>query len=488
LTVGLVSLRFAGMDDSIQLREYQQRAIDRVRYSFNANRRAPLLVLPTGGGKTICFSWIAEQVYRRGKRVTILVHRQELLSQASQKLASFMIPHGRIKSGMSRTRDYIQVASVQTLARRLEDHPEPDLIVIDEAHHATRDNTWGKILEHWKSSRILGVTATPIRLDGKGLGVEYGGFFDDLIVGPTVPDLIDQGFLVKPEVYAPENMIDFAGIRSLGGDWIAKDLELRMDRPTITGNAVEQYRKHANKIPAIAFCVSVAHAEHVAEQFRLAGFRSQSLDGKMDDRIRRHLISELGCGNIDVLTSCEIVSEGTDIPIVGAALLLRPTKSEGLYLQQVGRILRPYPGKRTGIILDHVSNCMRHGLPDDIREWSLSGNVRQKRTKEEMELGDVRVLRCVQCFYVYKAEYLNCPNCGTESAPRERTIAEEEGELKKIEIDKQRKEAQEKRSEVYNAKTFEELVKIAKERNYKAGWAKHIWKAREEKEKRKQQV
>jgi superfamily II DNA or RNA helicase len=285
-----------------------------------------------------------------------------------------------------------------------------------------------------------------------------------------------MGFLVRPVVYAPPTAVDLSGVRRRGGDYDQRELATRMDKPKITGDAVNHYAKHCPGKPAIAFCASVEHAQHVAAQFRAAGYSARSLDGSMLDTDRRQAIDDLGNGRLQVLTSCDIVSEGTDIPVVEAAILLRPTQSLGLYLQQVGRALRPAPGKDRALILDHVGNCLRHGLPDDQREWTLDGLPKQHRSKSDDE-PDVTVKQCEQCFAVFKPS-LVCPACGHVHAVKVREIQQVEGELS--EVDPTVLRAQQRR-EVGSARTLEDLIEVAKRRGYKIGWAHQIWRARQSK-------
>lgn len=410
------------------LRDYQILAADRAREAYQQGYRAPLLALPTGAGKTVIFCYMTEQAAAREKRIYILVHRQELLRQTSEKLDLFGVPHGLVSPAHAMSGDHVQVASVQTLARRLHRLPPPDLIVVDEAHHACA-GTWRKIIEHWPNALLLGVTATPCRLDGKGLGQNSGGFFDILVEGPTIPDLIEHGFLAQPVVYAPPSGVDLSGVKTRAGDYAKDQVEERVDKPKITGCAIEHYNRICPNVPAIAFCSSVQHAEHVAQQFNAAGIVAASLDGTMTDAVRKARIQALGSGQIKVLTSCEIVSEGTDIPIVTAAILLRPTQSTGLYLQQVGRVLRPFEGKQCAVILDHVGNVFRHGMPDDIRSWSLSGAAMRDRKKQDQEL---KIKQCEKCFAIYRAQIVACPQCGHIPAIKDRSPQQVSGELRQI--------------------------------------------------------
>lgn len=463
----------------VQLRPYQADGVDRLRDAFRAGRRAVLYCLPTGGGKTVIFSTVAESAAARGKSVYILVHRQELLLQCSRHLAALGIPHGRVAPGHSITRDGVQVASVQTLVKRLEKYRAPDLIIADECHHATA-GSWRKIIDRWPDALLLGVTATPTRLDGAGLGKHAGGVFDHLEVGPSISWLIENGYLSRPVVYAPSGDLDLSGLRVRGGDFEKGELEKRVDRPSITGCAVSHYRNLANGVPAIAFCCSVQHAQNVAEEFRAAGYRARCIDGTMADGDRKKAIEDLGAGRIDVLTSCEIVSEGTDIPVVGCAILLRPTMSEGLFLQQAGRALRLYPGKRETVILDHAGNCLRHGLPDDDREWTLDGERRRKRKKDDDE-PEIMVRRCPVCFAVFKPAPA-CPKCGHVHEAKARKIDSVDGELKKITDAEKDLLKRQRRAKIGRARSLDELQQLAKELGYAQGWARFIWRARERKQ------
>lgn len=467
------------MCDKITLRNYQARDVERLRQAFREGKRAPLYCLPTGGGKTVVFSHITSNAASRGNRVIILVHRQELLLQSSESLTTLGgVEHGLIAPGHSMTADHVQVASVQTLARRLGKVPPPDLIVIDEAHHAGAA-TWVKIIEAFPQAALLGVTATPCRLDGTGLGKNKGGYFDCMIQGPTIGELIDGGYLSPPKVYAPPSGLDLKGVKSRYGDFVKRELDAAVDKPKITGSAVEHYRKICPGVPAIAFCVSVAHAEHVANEFKGAGFRAASVDGSMPDGQRKALIRALATGGLDVLTSCDIISEGTDIPKVGAAILLRPTQSLGLFLQQVGRALRPYPGKERAIILDHVGNVIRHGMPDDDREWSLDGKPRRSASEESKDL-TLKVKQCERCFIVHPPAP-KCPNCGHEydDAPLPEQVA---GELKEIDEETaeflRRTKRRERGRMMAQAQSLADMQQVAKELGYSPGWAWHAWNNR----------
>ena len=457
----------------MQLRSYQIKAIENLRYSFNTKgKKSPLLVMPTGAGKTVVFAAISKAISQNEKNVLILVHRRELIDQASKKLKAIGVKHGIIAAKYKPKKNNIQIASVQTLVRRLDNnHFFPDYIIIDEAHHAAA-GSWRKIIEHFKDAYKIGCTATPIRLDGRGLA----DYFDDLVKGPGVAKLIDEKYLAPYKVFAPPLKINLDKVKTLGGDYQKKELEKQIDTVDIIGDAVQQYKKHADGLPAIAFCISIKHATDVCNKFKDAGYKAAIVHGEMKVDDRDEAIKGLGNGKIQILTSVDVISEGTDVPDVSAAILLRPTKSEGLYLQQVGRVLRPKPDK-TAIILDHVNSTRTHGFVDDKREWSLH---LQKKKKKKGEVAP-HVETCKKCFATYKPQP-TCPVCGYQAENRERFIKQEEGELEELKR-KEQEETEKKQQKllIATAKTLEELEMVAKILGYKKGWAYRVYESRKSK-------
>ena len=454
------------------LRPYQQTAVDAVRDSFRSGRRRPLLVAPTGSGKTVIFSFVTASAAAKGNRTLVLVHRQELLEQCHRSLDSMDVPHGLIASGLTPERHQLtQVASVQTLIRRFDRVVAPDLIVIDEAHHATA-GAWARVLTQWPDARVLGVTATPQRLDGKGLGQ----VFDDLIRGPEVADLVDQGFLARPVYYAPKT-VSMDGVHKTAGDFNRAEIAERMDKPTITGDAVTHYAKYCDAQPCIVFCTGIKHAEHVAQAFNAAGYRFKVIDGTLskDERARRVL--DLSSGALQGLVSVDIVSEGFDLPCVSVAILLRPTASLSLHLQQVGRVLRPSPGKQRAVILDHVGNCRRHGLAEELRDWSLDGIRKRAKRGPQDDVASTR--QCPQCFAVHTPSP-TCPQCLHVYEIKDRIPDVVDGELEEL---KAREAIRGRKREQGTAQTLEDLIRVGKARGMKNpyGWANNVFKARQRK-------
>lgn len=466
----------------MQLRQYQQDGVKQIRQEFIKGKKAPLYVLPTGGGKTVVFSYIAKNAVAKGNRVFILVHRIELLRQTSESLYTNDCGRGLVNPKYTpNVMELCQVASVQTLVRRLDKLPEPSLIVIDEGHHATASQ-WRKILERYPRAKVLGVTATAIRTDGKGLGVDFGGVYDSIVIGPQIADLIKMGFLCKPVVFASRQKLNLAGLKMTGGDYNSGDLAELMDEKEITGDAVDHYRRICPGVPAVAFCVSIAHAMHVSEQFRAAGYTSEHIDGEMTDDNRKRILRGLATGEINVVTSCDLISEGTDIPVVTCGILLRPTKSLGLYIQQVGRVLRISPGKTEAIILDHAGNVFAHGLPDAPREWSLEGIVKKKKRKDKDPLPKLK--QCDKCYAIHEPAP-KCPVCGFTYIVVGRDMPDVvAGDLEMISETAADMLRRSKKMEVGRAKTLEELEAIEKARGYKKGWALHVFNAKGRKQKR----
>jgi DNA repair protein RadD len=462
----------AVMNCARMLRDYQERCIAELRHSYATGHHAPILVLPTGCGKTKIFVEIAGSAARKGRRVLIVVHRRELLNQAVAKLADAGVSCGIIAAGVKPDPAHlVQVASIQTIVRRLDTLPAFDLIVFDECHHAVAGQ-WRKLMNAQPKAKLLGVTATPARLDGKGLGDEDGGPFDDMIHGPDVAELVADGFLTPARCYVPAQHPNLRGVRARGGDYVPGDLEDAVAAANLTGNAIEQYHRRADHLPAIAFCISVKHAETVASAFRNAGYRSRMICGATPKAQRDAAIAGLATGEVEVLTSCDLISEGLDVPAVGAVILLRPTKSLVLHKQQVGRGMRPAPGKDALIVLDHAANTLTHGLPETPQKWSLAG------VKREPGMAPPDDWECPKCGCLNPSCSLACVGCEFErevEAPERELVGNGEGDLTELTSEiLSRIRAMPYRQFVSEPRSEEELRIYAQHRGYKKGWIFHL--------------
>jgi superfamily II DNA or RNA helicase len=441
---------------TITLYPHQQQGVNEIRGAFMGGCSSVLYVLATGGGKTRIFSHIAEAASRKGNRVLILVHRAELLDQASRSLP---FHHGLIAAGRAMDLSHaVQVASVQTVARRLHLLPRDyfQLIVVDEAHH-TSAGTWAKVLAHFSSARLLGVTATPIRSDGRGLGEHY----QQMVQGPSAQWLTDNGYLARARVLAPPGF-SADGLRKRMGDFDPKAAEDRVR--SIHGDCVSHYRQHLHGQTAIAFCCSIAHAEAVAAVFNANGIAAASIDGSMRRERGRieDLVNQLAIGRIKILTSCELISEGFDAPSVGGCLLLRPTASVGLHLQMIGRCLRP-SGDKVAVVLDHVGNCLRLGHHLEERDWSLDGTPKRDREKAP----SVKV--CPVCFAANPAGASYCIECRHQFRAEVRELEQVDGELVEL-------AARQRKREQGGAQSLDDLIALGQQRGYKnpAAWAKYV--------------
>lgn len=463
----------------IELRPYQAEAVERIRESIKNGARRVVFVLPTGGGKTVVASYMVDAAQARGTPVLFVAHRIELIEQISDALHAFAIPHGIIAQGRSMTGLPVQVGMIGTVvgrAARLRHRPR--LIIVDEAHHATAA-TYRRLIDLWPDAHVIGLTATPARTDGTGLAE----VFDAIVVGPTIRELIEAGHLTPFSLLAPPTDIDLSGVRTARGDYARGELAKRVDRATVTGDAVEHYRQYAAPATFCAFCVSREHASHVADQFTAAGFPCAAIDGSMSMGERAEILSALRDGRLLGVSSCDLISEGFDLPRIGAAILLRPTQSLIVYLQQIGRALRTAPGKERAVILDHAGNVWRHGLPDMEREWTLEG--RPKRRGGDAERG-IAVKQCRSCFSVFPATLAACPHCATSArgAGAVREVHERDGRL--IEITEAVRRADRWRDMPYQDAMREirqaareqgafvaagMLVEMANARGYKRGWA-----------------
>lgn len=445
----------------IDLRPYQHELACEVIASFEVLARKVLGVMPTGSGKTPTLSYI---VSMEEGNVWVIAHRQELISQLSKTLHRFNLPHGIVKSGYPfDPAQRIQVASVQTLVRRHYLLPTPTMIVVDEAQHVTA-SSYKKIIDAYPRARVLGVTATPCRLNGQGLGE----VFERMILGPSARWLTDHGFLCPAEYYGPPAVANVDNIHTRAGDYAKDEMDAEMNRAVVTGDAIEHYRTICDGAPMIVFCTSVQHAKDVAQAYCDAGYRATSVDGALSDEDRAERIEGLG-SRYQVLTSCELIGEGLDVPCVSAVQMLRPTQSLGLFLQMVGRALRPMEGK-TAYVLDHVGNVRKHGFATTERQWTLEGRVKAKK-------GDTvkAVKTCLQCFLVHEPLPV-CPHCGYEYPKKTKAAIETVGgTLVKLEETKE-----ERREALQKARSMVELIAFAKARGYKrpAFWARQVYHGR----------
>jgi superfamily II DNA or RNA helicase len=429
--------------------------------------KSVLIQSPTGSGKTLLTAHMLGSAAERGLPSWFICHRRELIKQSDLAFSGEGINHGIIAANfLPNPTKLVQIASIQTLIRRFRKYRVPSLIVWDECHHIAA-NSWSQIFSTFPNSFHIGLTATPERLDGTGLNK----WFRQMVKGPTVEWLIKNGFLSNYKLYAPSTP-DLTKVRTRMGDYVGSELTAIVDKPSITGDAISHYKKLAFGKRAVVFCASIAHSKHVVQQFAKAGIPAAHVDGETANEERDFQVRRFKKGEIKILSNVELFGEGFDVPAIEAAILLRPTQSLGLFLQQVGRSLRPLAGKGHAIILDHAGNCARHGLPDDEREWTLEGRERRRKGKAPEA---VRV--CPKCFGAQTRARTSCQYCEFvfEISPRE--VEEREGELSEVDVIATRKA---RKREQGQAQSLEALIALGKSRGYKNphGWAWNILRVR----------
>jgi DNA repair protein RadD len=448
------------------LRDYQAQAVDLIEKTTKA-----LYVLPTGGGKTVIATELILRSVNRGERVLVTTHRREILRQTSLKIP---IDHGLIQAGLNIDLEYpVQVASIQTLwarCMRTDKIPLPaaNLIIIDEAHHVGA-RTWRLILEAYPNARRIGLTATPCRSDGKGLG----NYFDELVEGPQIPELIDRGCLIKTIYYAPAEP-DLKGVETRQGDYVINQLADRMNRDDLIGDIVSNWHKLAQRRKTLVFCVDVAHSVHVKDEFLKSGVKAEHVDGSTPKAERDAILARLASGETELVSNCMVLTEGFDLPAIGCIVLARPTKQLGLFRQMAGRGLRPAPGKSNLILIDHSGAVYRHGLLEDPVEWTLDVTKRAenpthaKRDQQTIS----RLVECSQCGALRTGGEA-CPHCGFLPKRRPDAIIFTEGELARVDKNGRPVTSSDPHDRM---RWHAELSFIAAERGYRAGWVAHKFK------------
>lgn len=449
------------------LRDYQVRARDELRAAVarlrDSNRpQRVLLDLPTGGGKTTVAAALIDGAIQRGGDVLFVAHRKELIDQCSIRLDDAGIDHGILMASHPRAAPWarVQVASVPTLARRLDHLPKATLIIVDEAHHA-RASTYTHVLDRYPGVPVIGLTATPWRLDNCGLGE----LFEEIVIAATMRELIAAGHLVPFTGFAYD-LPDLAQVRKTGGDYNADEAAKAMSGK-IVGNVVEQWQQHCGNKRTIVFATNVRHSMELVERFRAAGIAAEHVDGTSPKEEREGVLRRLSTGETTVVCNVNVLTEGFDCPAVENIVLARPTLSLVLYLQMIGRGMRPSPGKTVCRLHDHAGLIVRHGLPDQERDHSLLGDGNKGSGR-----GDPIVVlrRCGQCFAMFAGDQTACPQCGKAYVPKPRFIHEAEGSP--VPIEQLRQQADERQY-------FLELqLSIARATGKKPGWAAARYKAK----------
>jgi superfamily II DNA or RNA helicase len=462
-----------------ELRPYQIDVIAEFDRAVAAGQKRIILVLPTGGGKTVIAAEVIKLARAKYERVLFLAHRREIIAQTSKQLAGHgtsLGEHGIIQAG--RERDLrptasIQVASIDTLHHRTNrgaiDLPAADLVIFDEAHRA-RGRTREALLQKFPDATWLGCTATPCRGDGRGLG----NIFQAMIEGPQTGELIRLGYLVPPKVFAPIYRDVAKGVDTAQGDYIASALSRRMNTDELVGDIVTEWLAHGENRPTVAFSVDVAHAVNIRDRFREAGVAAEYVCGTTPLAEREQILAALASGEIGVVANCAVLIEGWDCPPVSCVILARPTKQLGLYKQMVGRGLRICEGKNDCIFLDHSGAVFKHGLPSDDVAWTLDVDRKAENVAAAArKRGEaVEIAKCPECSAILGGPP-PCWSCGWQPQPRAREVEFAEGELGLV---TNGHAGGNHYDAAARTQWHKMLTWIAVERNYKSGWVAHKYK------------
>lgn len=449
----------------------------KLRVDLRVELRSATSVLafsPTGSGKTNLAAMLIQALVAAGKRVIFCVHRVDLLRQTAGTFDQFGIPYSYIAAGYHHNvYRKVNIASIPTLQNRLGKYPA-DYVFVDEAH-LSASGGWAKTINFYKEqgAKIIGLTGSPIRLDGKPLG----DVWDTMVLGPSTRWLIENGFLSKYKAYAPAG-IDLSAVHTRNGDYVSSEVDEIMAGKAVLSGAVRHWKKLAAGKRTIAFAPSIARSEQLAAEFRANGVMAVHVDGNTPQEDRKRAFEGFADRQIDVLTNCLLWTEGFDLAAqvgrpctIECVLDYSPTQSVARHLQKYGRGLRA-DGGDPHILLDLVGGFARLGLPDEEREWSLEGKANGKSSGKQEE----RVRCCPSCFAAHGPVAV-CPSCGHAYAVEGRKIGEVEGEL--VEIDQEavrRQRVQEQGA----ARSLEDLVRLATARGYKSPekWAAHVYTAR----------
>jgi superfamily II DNA or RNA helicase len=457
------------------LRFYQEKVIADFWRAVESGQRRMIIVAPTASGKTVIARAIIEQARKQGCGSLFLAHRREIITQTSNKLRG--IPHGIIRPGDApRPLELVQVASIQTLHRRAIKGdrmalPEAKLVIVDEAHHVIA-RSYQEIIKQYPDAILLGLTATPCRGDGRGLG----SIFQVMLQCPQVGELVAQGHLVGTKVYAAVDP-DLHGVHVRAGDYVESELAARMDKPKLVGDIISNWHKFGERRKTVCFATSVRPSVHIRDEFIASGVRAEHIDGSTPMDERDETLARLASGEIEVVSNNLVLTEGWDLPDLGCIVLARPTKQMGLYRQMIGRGLRPAPDKTDCIVIDHSGATYRLGFAEDPVAWTLDPDRHAENHVHDARNGDQpggpKIVECPEC-HAARVGGLACLNCGYLPAPPPRAIEVIDGDLGLV--DANRKAQRGIDDPRVRAEWHSSLAFIAVERNYKPGWVAHQYR------------
>ena len=461
------------------LRDYQTEAIENVRESIRAGNKRVIIQASPGAGKTILAASIISSALEKGKKAIFLVHFRQLAYQAMERFTEFGIGDevGYIMAGEESHLDRpVQIISVQTYERRLKlesiEHnvwfKSADIAIYDECHSSVAP-TRKAILDLYRDNTIIiGLSATPARSDQRPLGDIY----DDIVCCSNIKDLTDQGYLVPARYYGAKHIPNLKGISLVAGEYNKKELGERVDKPKLVGDILENFLRIAPERQAVIFACNVKHSKHIKLLFEKHGISIEHIDGRTPEDERKYILNRFKNGDIQVVTNCNVFSEGADFGWADAVILAKPVKSYVRYIQMASRGGRPWPGKKDFILIDHSGAVKMHGMLDEPVEWSLSGDEKAWRKKNPRKK-EKKIMECAECRAMFSGH--TCPQCSWEVPDWGKKIETTDDELQEITRGKTKKKVftMEEKRRFMGMCEYQRRLK-----NYAPGWSSHLYKSK----------
>lgn len=455
---------------TFELRPYQLEAEQQARLALARGMRRVCLYLPTGGGKTLTATSIIAKATAKGRKTVFVANRKQLIRQTSEVLTRYGIAHGILQAENTRSLDAkVIVASIDTVhTRGLPD--DVGLLIIDECHGVAGSQKYRQLLAKYNNVPVVGLTATPF---AAGMAKDYpeigGPLFQHLVIGATIGDLIGGGYLVDCDIYAPSEP-DLTKVRSSKGidgllDFNQTDLERETDKPELVGDIISHWHKLAAGKQTVVFACSIAHSKRIVEQFQAAGVAAEHLDYHADDDERAVILGRFARGETMVLSNVGLLAEGWDCPATEVMILARPTRSLIRFIQMVGRVLRPAPGKERALLLDHSGSTARLGHPCDDLPLELDDGKPKSAGKQKAERRESLPKPCPSCKFMRAAGIHECPKCGFKPE-RQANVETIDGEL--VKVSRKKPVSKDVGQHVYS-----QLLGFAQMRGFRRGWAYH---------------
>jgi len=458
----------------MDLRPRQVHLIELLRGEIRDGRNRVVAYGPTGFGKSVCIEAIARSAVSRGKRVGIVANRIHLIRQLSERFTESGITHGVVQGQNTHTlHAQVLICSIQTVARR--GMPDVDFLMIDEGHACAGSKDYRSVIFRHSALPVIAFSATPFSRGMSKRFPELGGepLFHSLVVSATIRELIDEGFLVDCDIYAPSEP-DLTGVRSKRNsfgevDYDEAQLAEAVDKPTLVGDIVSHWLRMAQGRPTVCFATSIAHSKHIVAKFQEAGVKAHHIDCHMPQEEKDGILDSFKAGEFQILSNVALIAEGFDYPACSAMILARPTKSLIRYIQMAGRVLRIHDSKTRALILDHSGSCHELGYPTDDLPLELDDGAPKKASQSKPE--EKKPKKCPSCSFIKPAGAHKCPQCGFVPERRPEDVEVVDGELALVKRVSAKKADMLDKQDIYS-----QLLAIKNAKGYSDGWVSHKYR------------